>query len=267
MTSKVQIPDTSSEPGLQATANQLALADELKVSATDRSNTESLVRAIEQKTGQNTLLEHSRWFLLSVLKHLSKADWDSPAESNLARERQYALARDFIATDEMQKSLGAILKDDRCKFTLVGFAKTRKPEKRVLSFTTKAYRRAVTFLEQTAVHAGQTPAPPRAPVSGKNTSLNTSSVVSRRAARRGYFGEEALDIDLRAESVIQQSVPQQSSAMSEEEYAELNKVLEDSENLAPQQNWHYRNNEDRFSLMLGAAAGFGVFAVVLWVFL
>ncbi len=250
-----------------ASQNQLTFAAELGIDTEADSNAESLIRQIERQLGQDTILEQSRWYVMSVLRHLKHADWSDPLDSNLETDRQYALAQDNIATDALKKSLQTILKDYRCKFTLVDFGKSRNGRKRILSYTTKAFSRASLLLTEAGlVEARKKNQPQTDSMENSSAVPTTNSVVSRRAARRGYSGPSSateIEVEQSAQKPIDSTTVQE---MSEEEYAELDKAFEDGDQ-QPMQNWHYKSYEDRISLALGVVAGFGVCAIVLWVFL
>lgn len=251
--------------GTSASQNQLAFAADLGIDTGADTNAESLIPQIERRLGQDTLLEQSRWFVMSVMRHLTHADWTDPMDSNLETDRQYALAQDYIATDEFKKSLRTVLKDSRCKFTLVNFAKSRNGEKRILSFATKAFRHADFLLQEAGLVKTEQATQRQASVL-ENSGDSSNSNISRRAARRGYSRREWPHKLSEGRGLAEDAKPVPHQDMSEEEYVELDRAFEDG-GQQPVPNWNYQTHEDRISLVLGIAAGFGVFVIVLWVFL
>lgn len=136
------------DPNMVASRNQHDFAAELGVEFDEDTTVDTLVHSIEYRLGQANLLEQSRWYLLSVLRHTSKAQWQQPASSGIDIDTQYEMAREYIICDNFKKSLRTVLKDSRCKFTLLKFAKGKDVKKRTLSSSTQAFRRARSLLEE-----------------------------------------------------------------------------------------------------------------------
>lgn len=263
---------------------QAELANSLGISLDESSDLPQLMLALDKALGQKCLLEQARWFILSVYRHLTKASWDSVTESALSLDQQYELAEIYISSDKFKQSLITVLKDPRTRFTLLGFAKSRNLERRVLSTTTKAFQHAKEILADKELVAsklvkkqGQASTNSKsqseiiaengsAPLTRPDTEAG-SSVVNRRATRRGFADAKHLNdkSDVEAGSVEQAS-SKADQAMSEEEFAELEEELSSSKKPAAT-NWTYETNEDRLSLLLGLAAGGGFCALVLWIFL
>lgn len=264
---------------------QAELASSLGISLDESSSLLQLMQALDKALGQKYLLEQARWFILSVYRHLTKANWDTISESGLSLEQQYELAEIYISSDKFKQSLITVLKDPRTRFTLLGFAKSRNLEKRVLSTTTKAYQHAKGILADKELVASK-PLRKRgqASASAKSQSQATAdtnsgadarpdaeagdSVVNRRAARRGFADTSHADgqSEVEAESVSRASPDASQTTMSEEEFEELEEELSSGEKPAAT-NWTYETNEDRLSLLLGLAAGGGFCALMLWMFL
>ena len=262
---------------------QAELASSLGISLDESTSLGQLMLELDKALGQQYLLEQARCFILSVYRHLTKANWDSVSESGLSLEQQYELAEIYISRDKFKQSLITVLKDPRTRFTLLGFAKSRNLEKRVLSTTTKAYQHAREILADKELVAMK-PARKRGQASVNCNSQSQAdadkslgadanpeagdSVVDRRAARRGFTdGGHADDKpEVEAESVDFANPETGEAAMSEEEFAELEEELSSSKRPAAT-NWTYETNEDRLSLLLGLAAGGGVCALMLWIFI
>lgn len=242
--------------------NQRAFATALDIEVSDYSSVESLVEQIENKLGQNTLLELARWFVMSVLCHSNRAPWQTLDDSGIASEKQYEIARLYIEKDEFKQSLRTVLKEDRCKFTLLRFAKSRNLEKRVLSTTTKAFKHAQGILKELELVA---PAKTKTRTSRKKAkpAVEKESLVDRRAARRGYFDDELLDFLNPAETDSALGLPR--PGLSDEEFAELDAKI-DVGGEPVYADWSGSVGEDRSSLLVGLAAGCVMFAVVIWMF-
>ena len=263
---------------------QAQLANSLGISLSEDSSLQELMQAFDNALGQKYLLEQARWFIMSVYRHLTKSKWDSLTDAGLSLDQQYELAEIYVSSDKFKQSLITVLKDPRTRFTILGFAKARNLEKRVLSTTTKAFQHAREVLaskelvaakassksgqragkiqeqqlEQVSEAAGSAPETPQ---------TAGASVVNRRAARRGFSEtSEAINAQAGVDVIAEESDTASQAAMSEEEFAELDEVLSSSEQPAAP-NWTYQTNEDRLSLLLGVAAGCGFFALVLWMFL
>ncbi len=130
---------------------------------------------------------------------------------------------------------------------------------------------AATFLQET--HAGLAPERETKKVSPQalaEDSLNknlTNMAANRRAGRRGYS-------DAGLHSAVGSYRPEKSTSskdrapsMSEEEFSHLEAAIANNSQEPVQQEWNYRSNEDRWSLVLGLAAGIGFFSLVLILFL
>ncbi|NKB32097.1 MAG: hypothetical protein GKR91_03270 [Pseudomonadales bacterium] len=250
---------------LNATQHQLNFSNALGLDVSDANSLDDLISMIETRLGQDTMLEQARWFIVSVLRHGNKDQWQDLSDSGISEEQQYELAQQYISSDDLKQSLRTVLKDNRCRFTLLRFAKSRNLAKRTLSTTTKAYKQALVQLKS----AGLVTAPVRT-VRKRNDRKkfeDSDSVVNRRAARRGYFDEDEVESSEQVDIQSPVTHRDREEKMSEEEYAELEEVIEGAGERAPAQNWSYPTNEDRLSLLMGLAAGGGVFVIVLLLFL
>lgn len=256
--------------------NQRVFAESLGIAVPDFSGIEALVVQIEANLGQNTMLEQSRWFVMSVLCHSNRCAWLSIDESEIDTEKQYEIAGSYISTDDFKQSLRTVLKEDRCKFTLLRFAKSRNLEKRTLSTTTKAFKHAQSLLKELGLikpgkataskvkkgQKGQTVQKKAGPK--PNNEPDTDSLAGRRASRRGNFEDDFLVfLNPQEESEVQLN---SSVKMSDQEFAELDTKI-DIATGAVYENWSGAQSEDRTSLLVGLAAGGVMFAVVIWLFI
>ena len=252
----------------EITPEQISLAETFAIAVKTDFSADQLVELIEQKLGQNTMLELARWFLMSVLRHSNRADWVTLPDSQMAETEQYALAASFIDRDDLKQSLHTVLKDNRCRFTLIRFAKARNIEKRVLSSTTKAFKQAQALLREAGLLEGSgKKTASRKPASNavqKAAGGASATVSHRRAARRGYFDDDPVDYTEELDIGSAKLNKDKLENLSDEEYAELQKLIVGEGERVPQQNWSYPTNEDRLSLLIGLAGGCVVFALVLW---
>lgn len=238
---------------------QLAFASSLGLELEDAKSVQESVLLIERSLGQKSLRELARWFLLSVLQHLQNTDWGEIGNSGLIESAQYELADEFLASDEFKQSLLTVLKDPRFRFTLLGFAKGRNPEKRILSTSTKAYRQArEILLANELVDSSQASRRGRRPA---KRPVAEATAVHRRAARRS---QSAPELSVKINVVPQSSAAESSPAMSEEEFVELEQAIDQGE-ADEGKPWTYETNEERMSLMLGILAGGGFCLFVLWI--
>jgi hypothetical protein len=259
--------------------NQRAFAEGLEIVVPDFLAIEALIEKIEDSLGQNTMLEQSRWFVMSVLCHSNRCAWDSIDDSEIDKEKQYEIAGNYIATDDFKQSLRTVLKEDRCKFTLLRFAKSRNLEKRTLSTTTKAFKHAQSLLKglglinptktkarktledqkDQKIKKAETKSDSK-PKAGQDKDL----LVHRRAARRGYFEDDFLNFL----NPLQESEKQTnfSGQMSDQEFEELDAKIDISAE-SSFVNWPSAQSEDRTSLLVGLAAGGVMFAVMIWLFI
>jgi len=240
--------------------HQIAFADSLGVDWESATDVRDTVLRIEQNLGQQSLREMARWFLLSVLQHLQNTDWGDISGSGLEEELQYELADHFLASDEFKQSLLTVLKDPRFRFTLLGFAKGRDAEKRVLSTSTKAYRQARDILlEHELIDASQANRRGRRPA---KTVSDEGTAINRRAARRNQFVSE---LSVKINVVPQTDSGSKANSLSEEEFEELEQAL-DTGKPDIGQPWTYETNEERLSLFLGILGGACFCLLLLWLF-
>ena len=254
--------DDRDYPNPDLSRHQIDFALSLGLELKENEDCPAFIQRIEQRLGQKSMLELSRWFLLSILQHLQMASWNSTGASGIEEGQQYALAKEFIARDEFKQSLLVVLKDPRLRFTLVKFAKARNLEQRVLSSTTKAYRQGQELLvHRGLVDPAKVSSRGRRPVTGRSSRLDTAA--NRRAARRLSPVDTAAKVAKKGDTPASHN---SASAMSEEEFEQLDKALgENKAKTSPR--FTYQNNEERFSLLLGALAGSGLFLLVLLFFL
>lgn len=241
---------------------QLDFARDLGLEQQEQETDIEFIKRIEQHLGQESMLELARWFLLSIFQHLKGASWNSISESQVESDKQYELAAEYIAKDEFKQSLLIVLKDHRLRFTLLGFAKARDPQRRILSSTTKAFRRGREILLQHGLVDPQSVKTRKAQKQEKEAAKPTDSAVSRRAARRVAGINAAGQKTPLKDSPVSEPI---AGDMSEEEFAQLDKALGEGK-AEPGQPFTYHSNEERLSLLLGALAGGGLFILTLWIF-
>lgn len=242
------------------------VADESK---SDEEHAESVVHLMETQLGQDTLLEQSRWYLLSIERHLAKAGWLDPEGSAMDHDRQYVLAAEFIAEDAAKKMLKSVLKDWRCKFTLLRFAKVRNLSAAVLSSNTKAYKSGVELLVKSLVSKPVSKSIRKPTPAAKTRESNSSS--GRRAARRGFVITDVaseVDSERNADSnPAKQTAPDSASSMSQEEYDRLEQAIVSDKKVVIQRRWNYGSNEEKISLAVGLVSGLifaGLFIFVVY---
>lgn len=250
------------QPQQDLSAQQLDFARDLGLEQQGQETDIEFIKRIEQHLGQESMLELARWFLLSVLQYLKGASWNSISESQVETDKQYELAAEYISKDEFKQSLLVVLKDHRLRFTLLGFAKARDPQRRILSITTKAFRRGREILMQHGLVDPQSIKTRKGRKQVKEAPKPTDSTMSRRAARRvGGINASSQNFSSKGSPVSEPGA----GDMSEEEFAQLDKVLGEGK-AEPGQPFTYHSNEERLSLLLGALAGGGLFILTLWIF-
>ena len=280
--------------------NQRAFAESLGIVVSDFPDIEALVEKIEMSLGQNTMLEQSRWFVMSVLCHSNRCAWLTIDESEIDKEKQYEIAGSYIGTDGFKQSLRTVLKEDRCKFTLLRFAKSRNIEKRTLSTTTKAFKHAQSLLKelglinaakatarkvknvknvknvekvekvkkveiaQKAKEVQQAQKAQQSTSPKKESEADKDSLAEPRLAPRGDFEDDFLSfLNPQQES---EERPNSQVQMSDQEFAELDAKIDMAVG-SGFENWSAQESEDRTSLLVGLAAGGVMFAVVIWLFI
>ncbi len=289
---------------LDLTNNQREFAESLGVDWSSAEALSDVLQGVEQELGQRNIQELIRWFLLGVYRHSVKGKWEHPDDSGLSQDAQYRLSMKLADRDEYKLSLLTVLKDIRCRYTLLKFGKSRNPARRTLSNTTKAYKQAQQLLRDegllSPVAAKSTDkakiaAPTEAVAEGKGaaeqsersdeteteqnsnqTSLTSererkstaATAVKRRAARRGFQGirqDEQADRD----AMFLQAVAESPQVNSEEDSLTEEEFEEldkalGSSGSSSVQRWTYNTNEERFSLLMGVLAGSAVCVLMLW---
>lgn len=286
-------------------SNQISLAADLGILLEEGASADSVVLKIDQALSKKSVEERARWFVLSVFRHLTAAQWPEPGASKLDMPRQYSLAQDCLRVDGFKKSMTTVLKDRRYAFTLLSFGKTKNVKKNLMSSGTKAYKIAAAVLEEagllqkperidngelvedikeepatlsSATEAYESVAAvaeedglPEMPAedSGETSAARTldNTAANRRAGRRGYLAAELHSARAAHSTEEPAAKKNQVSSMSEKEFLDLEAAIENSPQKPTQQEWSYRSNEDRWSLILGLAAGVGFFSLVLILFL
>ncbi len=260
------------DQGLDLTHNQLQFAESLNVDVNSADSLESVIQQIERALGQRNIRELTRWFLMSVYRHSLRAKWNDLADSGISESTQTELVDELVASDDFKQSILTVLKDIRCRYTLLTFGKTRDPANRSLANSTKAFKQARQLLRDVKLlkSAGKKSSKSRAV--SEQTDNGTEAVddlsqaqgmaVNRRAARRGY------SMQLPEEEPAWEKPPStrtsQEDPLSDEEFQELDKVLKEGGE-GSGQRFTYNTNEERLSLLLGVLAGFAVCVVLLWV--
>lgn len=303
----------SVEKIILADSNQVSLAVELGIVLEEGVGVDSVVLKINQALAGKSIEEQARWFVLSVFRHLTSAQWLEPTASNLDLSCQYSLAQDCLVVDGFKKSMTTVLKDRRYLFTLLRFGKSKDTKKNIISSTTKAYKIAAAVLKEqgllqmperesnreltedlkqepdcmpSASKADEISAAvaeeddlQQQPELESNEELTVGSnkestaeildntTVNRRAGRRGYFAPELNSAAIAHSPEKTATRKNQASSMSEKEFLDLEAAIENSTQQPVQQEWSYRSNEDRWSLILGLAAGIGFFSLIFILFL
>lgn len=265
------IPNARPDAPASLHPNQITVASGLGLDLTNLDSAAAVAGAIESKLGKKAVEERTRWFVISVLRHLCKAKWADPVDSGLDEARQSSLVKGCLAAEGFSTSLGTVTKDARSQFRFVGFASSKKIERGVLATGTKAYKIAscvileAGLVDRPAEKVTKKPAiKKKAKPPQPNLKEVEKTVVGRRAKRRGYNEDEFTSL---ADTAAATSSNNQAVAMSEEEFANLNAALSKSDAEIIQQNWGDQQNEDRWSRILGVLAGVGFFAFVLLLFL
>lgn len=247
--------------------NQNTVATELGLKATEFDSAKAAVDAIEAKLGSGALAQRSRWFVISVLRHLQKKKWTTLDASGLDESQQKALAEECLAVAGFAASLKTVTKDHRSRFRIVGFAASKNLERGVLANATKAYKIASAVIKEAGLHRQQEqpPAPKTAAKPLAETKPESEkTVVARRAKRRGFAAE---DVSVGAAPTQIKTAAKRAAAMSEEEFAELDAALSKPDIEIKQQSWADQTREDRMSRALGVIAGLGFFVFVALLFL
>ena len=255
-----------SELQLDLTSNQIQFAESMGVDVGSAESVESVMQQIERALGQQNIRELTRWFLMSVYRHGMKAKWNELADSGLSETAQQELVDQLVASDEFKQSILTVLKDVRCRYTLLSFGKTRNPANRSLANSTKAFKQARQVLRDADLikSPGKKSAASakKSPQASDGADKAHDMAASRRAARRGYSVQP-----LEQEPAWEQppaTKSAQDDQLSDEEFDELDKVLKEGGESSGQR-FTYQTNEERLSLLLGVLAGFAACVVLLWV--
>jgi len=259
--------------------NQRFVAGELGVETAEHNSIAQTISAIEARLGDAAAVESSRWFAISVLRHLKKAKWNTLNESGLDEAKQKSLAEGCLAIAGFATSLRTVTKDDRSKYRIVGFASSKNVDRGLLATGTKACKIASDVVLDSGLLAQ---AEERAK-SAKDSTVNASekktpsakskrpdlkavekAVPDRGAKRRGYSEDESVAV---AETTAAVEDVNQALSMTEAEFAVLDAALGNNDAQIVQQSWADQRNEDRWSRILGVLAGVGFFVFVALLFL
>jgi hypothetical protein len=259
--------------------NQRFVASELGVETAEHKSIALTISAIEDRLGDAAAVESSRWFAISVLRHLKKAKWNTLNESGLDEAKQKSLAEDCLAIKGFATSLRTVTKDDRSKYRIVGFASSKNVDRGLLATGTKAYKIACNVLLDSGLLAQDEGRVKSANDSAENASeTKTASAKSKRpdlraaektvaapsSKRPGYSDDESVAV---AETNAAFADANQALSMTEEEFADLDAALRKNDAHIVQQSWADQRNEDRWSRILGVLAGVGFFVFVALLFL
>lgn len=247
--------------------NQLTVATELGLNATEFETVPAAINAIEAKLGERAMQVRSKWFVISVLRFLQKKKWTGLDASGLDGLRQQELAEQCLAVTGFAASLKTITKDHRSRFRIVGFASSKNIERGILAKGTKAFKIANSVLSEAGLDGQQAALQPQQKVAESvavEPAEAEKTVVARRAKRRGFSPEQPAPLPAASQRKIE---PDQSLTMSEEEFAQLDAALNKPDIEVKQQNWEDQGSEERTSRALGVLAGLGFFVFVALLFL
>lgn len=257
--------------------NQISLGAELGIELAEAASSEIAVSKIDEALAEKSLEEQARWFALSVYRHLTSGQWSEPAASELELSQQYSLARACLAVNGFSKSMTTVLKDRHCLFTLLTFGKVKDKKRNLMSSTTRAFKIAVEIINEGSLLPGhesqeqhetaETETETETEVELPESKSRDNTAANRRAGRRGYLSAELNAAPASHNSQEISVRKHQASSMSEKEFLDLEEAIENSTQQVEQQEWSYRSKEDRWSLILGLAAGVGFFSLVLILFL
>jgi len=259
--------------------NQRFVAGELGVETAEHNSIAQTISAIEARLGDAAAVESSRWFAISVLRHLKKAKWNTLNESGLDEAKQKSLAEDCLAIAGFATSLRTVTKDDRSKYRIVGFASSKNVDRGLLATGTKAYKIASDVVLDSGLLAQDEERAKSAKDSAENASetkiVATKSkrpdlkaaektVVGPSSKRPSYYDDGSVAV---AETTAAVADANQALSMTEEEFADLDAALSNNDAQIVQQSWADQRNEDRWSRILGVLAGVGFFVFVALLFL
>ncbi|MDA0689983.1 MAG: hypothetical protein O2948_15230 [Proteobacteria bacterium] len=203
---------------LDLTPNQREFAESLGIDWRSSDSLTAVLQRVEHELGQRNIHELIRWFLLSVYRHAHKGKWERPQDSDLTEDVQYRLTDQLAGSDEYKLSLLTVLKDSRCRYTLLKFGKSRNPARRTLSNTTKAYKQArqlllsQEMLPLVAASKAIKPAENPASIESSKTIESSESSESKASSDRIEGGEYKENCDSKAIDVL---LPQQPHAGQE----------------------------------------------------
>lgn len=260
--------------------NQDRVARELGIAVDEMASAEAAIDAVEAMLGSASMELRAHCFVVSVLRHKKKAKWAELDDCELDEKTRRALAEECLGTQGFATSLRTVTKDCRSRFRIVGFASSKNIDRGVLATGTKAYRIAAEVLGRRGfIEAGaaapkktrkpvQPSAKPQPGSARKFTPDNSQgeerSVEGRRAKRRVHVNDARSQAASAAEQLSSSAT---ASAMSEEEFANLDAALSQTDTEIVQQSWDDRRGEERWSRILGILAGAGFFVFVALLFL
>lgn len=214
-------------------------------------------------------LELARWFLLSVRRHLLKAQWEDAdcgyaEESGFSLDQQQQLAESFLQDRSARQSLRLVLGAPELQKRLINFGQVRDMQQLQLTETSKAYLHA----EQLLLQAAQ-PAHGNTQTEQASLSNNRPTIASRRAARRAA----QVQVQLAGEAKPSETSERGNvggtlnNEMSDAEFRYLQKALTQNDSKAVGRHNKFRINPDHLSVLCGVLAGLLLFVIVNWLIL
>lgn len=212
-------------------------------------------------------LELARWFLLSVKRHLLKAEWsdtggDYAEESGLSLERQQQLAETFLKDRSALQSIRLVLRAPELQNRLIRFGQNRDLQRLQVANTSKAYLRAESLLLP-----GEQPVNEIGKPSQESSPADLPTIASRRAARRAAPEQPASTDEVLTPRVDAGNRDKAGNEMSDAEFSYLQKALAGDEVEVVGRRPRLRINPDHLSLFYGVLAGLLLFVLVNWLIL
>ena len=214
-------------------------------------------------------LELARWFLLSVRRHVLKAQWEDADrgyadESGLSLDQQQQLAESFLQDRSALQSLRLVLRAPELQNRLIRFGEVRDIQQQQLTEDSKAYLHA----EQLLLQAAQ-PAHRNKQAALASVSTNRPTIASRRAARRAAQVQSLLEGEANTPETGEGSKAgsNNSNEMSDAEFDYLQRALAENDSEVAGRRNRFRINPDHLSLLYGVLAGLLLFVMVNWLIL
>lgn len=268
-------PEKEHSEFLQPTAIQLSQARALGLDLENLSDAAALVHAMDEHLGKKAIEWQAYWYVMSVWRDLQNGQWQTPKDSGLDDATLESVLRKFLERRETRYSLTRVLAESRYRYSLVSFAERRDMQELTLTRTTKAYRFAVAALSEVALASAEAPINASAdgsdPEPDRADSSTSKSIVDRRAARRAREFDSAVASVARSVNDMQEkpatNLARPVAELSDEEYSELQEVLQDDESEIKIVHSRRRLgvSGERVSLLLGLVTGLLFFVAAQWV--